>query len=159
MTKSGHCFHPTVVRTMVNFRDGFALFLLINLETLMAVIARTSSSSTATSLSPTRILEAITEESFTAWTTGAPSSGVSMTTPNFPGGAKMCITCSVTFAFGSGYCASNDAPSSFIAPRAAPVAAALAGSNDDGWLFCVFDPNVPPAEEIEPSPPPPYALE
>jgi hypothetical protein len=43
----------TVVRSTVSFRDGFVLLRLISFETLTAVIVRTSSSSTATSLSPT----------------------------------------------------------------------------------------------------------
>mmetsp|Transcript_4901 Transcript_4901/g.8827 ORF Transcript_4901/g.8827 Transcript_4901/m.8827 type:complete len:106 (-) Transcript_4901:1781-2098(-) len=45
-------------RITINLRE-FELFLLINLETLIAVIALTSSSSTPTSLSPSRTLSAM----------------------------------------------------------------------------------------------------
>jgi hypothetical protein len=94
--------HPTtVVRIILNFLDGLAFFRLISFDTLMAVMDLTSSSSTATYLSPALILFAIAEESLTACTTGAPSSGVSITTPNFPGGANISMSSSLTLAFGS----------------------------------------------------------
>eukprot|EP00550_Attheya_septentrionalis_P000416 CAMPEP_0198294566 /NCGR_PEP_ID=MMETSP1449-20131203/23060_1 /TAXON_ID=420275 /ORGANISM="Attheya septentrionalis, Strain CCMP2084" /LENGTH=81 /DNA_ID=CAMNT_0043994551 /DNA_START=176 /DNA_END=421 /DNA_ORIENTATION=- len=81
---------------MVSFRVALALLREIILDTLMAVMDRTSSSSTHTSLSPTFSLSATTLDSLMAKTHGAPSSGVSMTTPNFPAGAYTSMTSSLT---------------------------------------------------------------
>jgi len=74
-------------RTTVSFRSALRPFRLINFDTLMAFIDRTSSSSTATNLSPTRNLFASTLPSLIAWTTGPPTSGESITTPSLPAGA------------------------------------------------------------------------
>ena len=65
----------------VNFRE-LPLFRLISLDALIAVKLRTSSSSTATNLSPIRNLSDIGLVSFKSCITGAPLSGLSSNIPN-----------------------------------------------------------------------------
>ena len=57
---------PLSCRMIVNFLDGLFPFLLMSFDTFIAVMARTSTSSTATSLSPTRTLSTIGLVSLTA---------------------------------------------------------------------------------------------
>ena len=65
----------------VNFRE-LPLFRLISLDALIAVILRTSSSSTATNLSPIRNLSDIGLVSFKSCITGAQLLGLSSNIPN-----------------------------------------------------------------------------